>query len=68
MVVTMLTGPARLVPLGDVVVEFRPGVPVEVSDSERARFAKDSGFRIQEVDPPPSEASTDKRGKVKRDG
>jgi|GEM_PF-5662180 len=68
MIVTMLAGPGRLVPLGDAVVEFQPGVPVEVPDGERARFSKDPGFRIQDSDPPPPEASVDKRGKVKRDG
>lgn len=68
MIVTMLAGPGKLVPLGDAVVEFRPGVPVEVSDGERARFAKDPGFTIQEAESTSPEASTDKRGKVKRDG
>jgi len=71
MVVTMLTGPARLVPLGEAVVEFRPGVPVEVPDSERARFAKDPGFRIQELEPEagsePVKAGKAK-GKVRDDG
>ena len=50
MIVTMLSGPGRLVPLGDAVVEFQPGVPVEVPDGERARFAKDPGFTIQDPD------------------
>lgn len=71
MVVTMLAGPGRLVPLGEAVVEFRPGVPVEIPDSERARFAKDPGFAIQDQEPDSGDepAKADKvRGKVKRDG
>ena len=71
MVVTMLAGPGRLVPLGEAVVEFRPGVPVEVPDGERARFAKDPGFTIQDQEPEtgsePAKAGKVK-GKVRDDG